>query len=57
MEVTKPKKWGKNIGLGEGIGLGILEMMDAATKRVSEYKKKEAKVIDNETGEVVDAKS
>lgn len=56
MEVTKPKKWGRNVDLGQGVG-GLLELMDLASARLADFKEKERQkaLIDNDTGKVVES--
>ena len=54
MEVIKPKKWGRNIDLGEGVG-DLLGYMAEAAERVANFKREAALIIDGETGEVVES--
>jgi len=55
MEVVKPKKWGRDVDLGHSVG-GLLELMDIAAGRLANHKEKQkqALLIVNESGEVVD---
>ena len=49
----RAKKWGRNIDLGEGVG-DLLGYMAEAAERVANFKR-EAALIDGETGEVVES--
>jgi len=51
----RSKKWGNNVDLGHSVG-GLLELMDIAAGRLANHKEKQkqALLIDNESGDVVE---